>query len=343
MTTTRDNLIAALNGQTPDITPLSFYSWMTEDFLTDEWKRLYDAGLGICHHCRIVEEVMHGVRETTRHEKRGGETYVIQTRETPKGTIRHVHKDGWCIEHWLKTPQDYRVMIWITENTELVPRYEVFEQGQEMVGDWGVAVVLASRTPAMTINVDWAGTERFCMDLALETPELFELYDARKKLFMRETELVAKGPGRFVKWLENLTIGMLGPQRYTNLLVSIYEQCVPALEAAGKGVMVHYDGALSVIADEIAAAPFHIIESLTEPPEGDMMYDQCRKAWPDKAFWANINVELYYESEQVLRQAVIDKRQRAGKKALAFEISEDLPTNWRQSIPIALDTLRELG
>ncbi len=166
MTATRDNLITALNGGTPDITPLTFYSWMAEDFLTDEWKRLYDVGLGICHHCRIVEEVMHGVKETKRQETRGGETHVIEMRETPKGTIQQVHKDGWCIEHWLKSPQDYRIMTWITENTELVRRYEVFEEGEEMVGDWGLAVVLGSRTPAMTINVDWAGTEQFCMDLA---------------------------------------------------------------------------------------------------------------------------------------------------------------------------------
>ena len=342
MATTRENLTTALNGETPDITPLSFYSWMADDFLTDDWKRLYDAGLGICHHCRIVEEVMHGVQESTEQETRGGETYVIQIRETPKGTIRQVHKDGWCIEHWLKTPQDYSIMTWITENTELVPQYELFEQGREMVGDWGVAVVLGSRTPAMTINVDWAGTEQFCMDIAMEIPELFELYEARKKLFVLETQLLAEGPGRFVKWLENLTIGMLGPQRYTDLLVSIYQQCVPILEAADKRIMVHYDGALSVIVDEIAKAPFHMIESLTEPPEGDMTYDQARKAWPDKVFWANINVDLYYEPEQVLRQAVVDKRQRAGKKALAFEISEDLPTNWRESVPVVLDTLEEL-
>ena len=107
--------------------------------------------------------------------------------------------------------------------------------------------------------------------------------------------------------------------------------------------MVHYDGALNVIADEIARAPFHMIESLTEPPEGDMTYDQCRRAWPDKVFWANINVDLYSEPEQVLRKAVLQKRHRAGKKALAFEISEDLPANWQQSIPIVLATLKELG
>lgn len=341
--TTRDNLITALNGGTPEQTPLSFYSWMVPDFLTDEWKRLYDQGLGICHHCRVVNEIRHGVTETRSETVREDGTYVIQEKVTPRGTIRQVHRDGWCIEHWLKTPQDYQVMTWITENTELLPCYEAFAKGEELVGAWGLAVIWASRTPAMTINVDWSGTEQFCMDLALELPELFELYEARKRLFLQETELIAAGPGRFVKWFENLTIGMLGPQRYEDLLVSVYQECVPILEAAGKRVMVHYDGALSVIADQIARAPFHMIESLTEPPEGDMTYDQCRRAWPDKVFWANINVALYDEPEAVLRQAVVDKRQRAGKQALAFEISEDLPANWQQSIPIVLDTLRDLG
>ena len=341
--TTRDNLITALDGGTPEVTPLSFYSWMASDFLTDEWKRLYDLGLGICHHCQVVREGQHGVKETRAQTTRDDGTYVIEEKATPQGTIRQVHRDGWCIEHWLKTPQDYRVMTWITENTELVPCYEAFAEGEDKVGFWGLAVIWASRTPAMTINVDWAGTEQFCMDLALELPELFELYEARKRLFLQETQLIARGPGRFVKWFENLTVGMLGPQRYSDLLVSVYNECVPMLGAAGKRVMVHYDGALSVIADHIAQAPFHMIESLTEPPEGDMSYDQCRRAWPDKVFWANINVDLYAEPEPILRQAVVDKRQRAEKKALAFEISEDLPANWQQSIPIVLDTLRELG
>ena len=32
----------------------------------------------------------------------------------------------------------------------------------------------------------------------------------------------------------------------------------------------------------------------------------------------------------------------AGKKALAFEISEDVPENWKESVPVVLQTLQEL-
>ena len=68
----------------------------------------------------------------------------------------------------------------------------------------------------------------------------------------------------------------------------------PILDAGDKRVMVHYDGQLALIADQIAVAPYAIIDSLTEPPEGDMTYDECRRRWPSLVFWANINVGLYH-------------------------------------------------
>jgi len=347
---TRENIITALNGDVPEITPLTFYSWMVtidkkenEHLLfTDQWKRLYEMGLGVCHHVRVTREIQHGVKNSLETNKIGSDVIEVHTKDTPVGTIEQTFKNGWHQEYWIKTPDDYKVMTWITENTELVPCYDQFELGEELVGNDGISIILASRTPAMNINVDWAGTEQFCLDLALEVPELMELYDVRKKLFIQETELIAKGPGKFVKWLENLTISIMGPQKYAQLLVPMYEKCVPVYEAAGKRVMVHYDGQLSAIKDQIGKAPFHIIESLTEAPEGDMTYAECRESWPDKVFWANINVALYYQPAEILSQAVIDKRERAGKKGFLFSISEDMPTNYADSVPIVLKTLDKM-
>ncbi|MBC8472815.1 MAG: hypothetical protein ISS77_04405 [Phycisphaerae bacterium] len=348
---TRENIITALNGGIPEITPLTFYSWMltidkqeNEHLLfDDQWKRLYDMGLGICHHVHVTREVQHGVKDSIETKKIGSDVLEVHTKDTPVGSIQQTFKNGWHHEYWIKTPADYKVMTWIMDNTELVPCYDEFGRGEELVGDNGISIILASRTPAMNINVDWAGTEQFCLDLALEVGELMELYEARKKLFIQETELIAKGPGKFIKWLENLTISVMGPQKYGQLLVPIYEQCVPVYEAAGKRVMVHYDGQLSAIKDQIAKAPFHMVESLTEAPEGDMTYAECREIWPDKVLWGNINVALYYEPVEVLRQAVIDKRKRAGKKGFLFSISEDMPTNHNDSVPVVLETLSKIG
>jgi hypothetical protein len=346
MSTPRERLTTALEGGTPDRTPYSLYSWMmnreTEKGKA-AWQQVLEQGLALCHHCSTVQHIEHGVETLYTEERQGSDVYAITTKRCPAGELRMVRRNGWHHEDWIKTPGDYLLRQWMIENTEVRPAYENYEAAEEFVGEQGVVVVTGSRTPLMSINLDWAGTEHFCMDLALEVPELFSLYEAQRKLFYEETRLLAAGPGRFVKWFENLTISMLGPRRYRELLCNVYAETVPLLEAGGKRVMVHYDGELRCIADDIAAAPFHMIESLTEAPEGDMDYRECREAWPDKVFWGNLNVDLYYEPEAVLRQAVADKRERAGKRGFAFEVSEDLPQGWEQSLPVVLETLEELG
>lgn len=340
--TTRERLTTALDGGTPDITPFSIYSdWI--DLHDDSWRRLIDEGLGAVAQLSTVRSMAHGLERTSQDEVRAGRHYSTQTLTTPVGTLRSAHVDDWQTEWFVKTDEDYKTAQWIVEHTELAAAYEGYERADAQVGDRGLAVVTPPRSPAMAINLEWAGTERFCIDLALEVPELFDLYEAMKKQFIEYTRLVASGPGRFVDWNENLTVSMLGRDRYRQLLMPVYSTCVPILADAGKRVLVHYDGALSVIADLIAETPLHGIESLTEPPEGDMTYDECRAAWPDKVFWGNINVGCYALPPEQLRQAVVEKRNRAGKRGVAFEISEDLPPNWKSSIPLVLETLRELA
>jgi hypothetical protein len=351
--TTRDDLITALNGGTPEQTPLSIYDWFFTHprYEMADWIPLFDQGLGLCVHCSTADLVEHGVKDTVSYKIEGDWRYTIHRKETSAGTLQSVTMNSrsaprlieWTHEYWIKEPADYKTRQWIIEHTEVVPQYNEFERMEEWAGHLGVTVIGAGRTPAMSIQVDCAGDERFALDVALGVDELFELFEAEKKLFLELNRVIAAGPGRFVKWNENLTISMLGPKRYAVLLMPVYREAVPILEAAGKRVMVHYDGELKAIADQIATAPFHIIQSLTEPPEGDMLLDECRAAWPDKALWSNINVGLYSLPPEALRQAVMAMRQRAGKKALAFEVSEDVPENWRESVPVVLQALQDLG
>ena len=356
--TTRENLTAALDGAIPETTPFSFYSWMDkgmvknglgaddpnpEDLLyANPLPELYEQGLGLCHHVGIVDHIEHGVENTTEEKVENGATYMITTKKTPVGTIRKINRDGWHYRDWIEEPNDYLVWKWIVDNSELVPRFERLAIEEERIGDNGICVVLGSRTPALKMNVDLAGVMRFCTDLAEGTDEFHALYESLLVKFMAETELLATAPGHFVKWLENLTAPVFGPKYYEELVASVYKKAVPMLEAKGKRVMVHYDGQLSFLKDTIRDAPIHIIESLSEAPEGDLTYDECRSLWPDKAFWGNLNVGLYQEPKEVLQEAVRGKVERAGKRGFAMEISEQMPANWQTMIPIVLETLRSV-
>jgi hypothetical protein len=156
-------------------------------------------------------------------------------------------------------------------------------------------------------------------------------------------ELTAAGPGRFVSVLENFTAESLGPKRYEEFLLPVYQECFPVLQNAGKIVGAHYDGQLASCKDLIAAAPIDLIESLTPPPEGDMTLTEARETWPDKLLWSNINVDCYYLPPQQLRDLVLNRVAEAapdGRK-LAFEVSEQYPDNWPESLPVVLDALKE--
>jgi len=93
----------------------------------------------------------------------------------------------------------------------------------------------------------------------------------------------------------------------------------------------------------LARAPIDLIESLTPPPEGDQTLAEARAAWPDKLFWSNINVACYQLPPAELREVVLERVEQAapdGRK-LAFEVSEQYPANWRESLPVVLEALKE--
>ena len=273
--------------------------------LPREWRELLDQGLGVCRHCDIIKE--------------------SGTPRGPRGGIRG--------------ERDYETARRMVEEAEMEADPGLFEAMEADIGGHGVTVLELFRSPMQTINIDIAGTERFCLDYGLEIPGLFELHDALRRQFMRRVELVAKAPGKYVKMLENPTLPLLGPGFYEKWLLPVYHETVKILRRHGKRLMLHLDGQLSCARDLVADSPFHMVESLTEPPEGDMTYDQCRELWPDKVLLGNINVGLYQLPADSFRKELEAKLGRAGRRAFAFEISEALPSNWRAQAPVVLDVL----
>lgn len=346
MTTTRQRMSTVFDGGTPDITPFYAYNWFANDMLRNGGEPLFKQGLGIKEHAYTIDYVEHGVETSTEERKVGADTYETTIKQTPVGRISQTRKNGWHHEDWIKEPEDYLTLKWIVDHCELIPRNELFEECEERIGDRGLTVVLgthihSSRSPLMSINIDWAGTEQFCMDMGEALEELLALHESKMHRFEEEMHLIAKGPGKYVKLFENLSIDMLGPARYRSYLVDAYKRAVEILEPAGKRLMVHYDGHLAAIRDDITAAPIHMVESLSEAPEGDLTYEQCRAAWPDKALLCHINLDLYKKTPEAMREAVLDKLARLGKRGVAFSISEATPENWQTMVPVILDALEE--
>ncbi len=337
-------LQAFLAGERPDEIPFTTYFSKDRNMLRDpRWQPLFDQGLGVTFHVYPYEEVPRGVELVEDSWREQGALVTRQVQRTPVGEISATWTDGWQRKYWLETPADYRVMTWIVQHTDVVPRYEGFLAEEAALPPFGTALSIIRRTPLQTILVDLAGLERFALHLFEYEEEVRALYDALLAQFRRRVEIAAAGPGRFVANLENFTAETLGPRRYAEFLLPVYEECYPLLHAAGKVVGTHYDGRTASCRELIAGSPIDLIESLTAPPEGDQTLAEARAVWPDKLFWANINMGAYDLPPRELHDLVLRMVADAAPdgRRLAFEISEDLPPRWQESIPVILNALRE--
>lgn len=340
----RERINAFWNGERPDQIPYTIYWNEWRHTCKDPaWEGLYHKGLGVTWYLRSFTMRAPTVAVEDTKTTEGGVTVRRVVKRTPVGEIYALWEDGWDKKFYLETPEDYRVMTYIVDNTEIVPAYEEYQAKADALPPWGIAIPELWRTPLQQIQVDLAGLENFSLHLIEYEEEVRALYEALLRQFRRITEVVAKGPGRYVSNLENFMANTLGPRRYAEFLLPVYSECFPVLHAAGKIVGCHYDGQLAACRDLIAKAPIDLIESLTPPPEGDLSLAEARAAWPDKLFWSNINVSSYELAPADLRKLVLDRVAQGAPdgRRLAFEVSEQYPANWKQSMPVVLDALME--
>jgi len=345
----RERLEAFWSGERPDRVPFTAY----EGLLPPDWsdpviRQMFRDGLGVLRFVPTWATRYSGdVQVVEQTGSEGAKTVRRQTWRTPLGEVSAVWKDGWQQKHFLETAADYRVMTYIARHTHYTADYAAFRTEEVYLPPYMVPVPRLGRTPLQAILVDYAGIAGFSLHLVEYPEELHELYEALRANFRQQIEIVARGPGRYINILENLTLDTIGPRRFERFLLPVYEETFGMLHEAGKLVGCHYDGQIRVAKDVVARSPVDLIESLTPPPEGDFTLAEARAAWPNKLLWANVNLGCYELAADDLQQEMW-RRARDGApdgRRLAFEVSEDVPTRWRESMPVVLAALNhiELG
>lgn len=340
----REWLEAFWSGERPEQVPYTIYWWEWEGCAKDPaWQPMFDAGLRVTF---TTPTAMERTKDLEREEStyvENGHQMRKQVMRTSVGTLTATWRDGWPDTYWLKEPEDYRILRHIVENTEVVADYSAVPNAQRDLGEIAIVHACIPRTPLQAILVDYAGLENFSMHVLMYEEEVRGLYEAMLNNFRKSVEIVAQGEPRYVESYENFTSETLGPDRYRDFLLPVYRECFPILEEAGKIVGVHYDGRIASCKGLVAQAPIDVIESFTTPPEGDMSLAEAREAWPGKRIWCNINVSDYALPPAELRRRVLHAVQEgaADGRGLAFEVSEHLPRNWRESMPVVLEALRE--
>jgi hypothetical protein len=342
----RERIEAFWSGERPDRIPFTIYLWLLQQYEVVDDPALgpmYEAGLlttwGLNTFGSRAKNVEQG-HDSWTEEGQKAERYTMRT---PVGEITSTYREGWHAKYFLETAADYRVMQYVVEHTEIFPQHEAFAQAEQEHGEHCIVHAGLGRSPIQTVLVDYAGLENFGWHLAELEEEIEALCEALLRNLRAAAEITAEGPGRYVSVLENFTADTMGPARFRRYHLPVYEELFPLLQSAGKIVGTHFDGRLASCQEAIAGSPIDLLESLTPPPEGDLTLAQARAAWPDKLFWSNINLETYDLPPERIRATVLEAVRQAAPdgRRLAFEVSEDLPRRWRESMPVILAALQE--
>lgn len=342
---TKERINTFFEGGKPDKIPYTIYGNAWKELKNSgEWEELFKAGLGVTTHVPTTESINTDVNYSEKRYSENGKDILRISMDTPVGEIYFLSANGWTQRYWIETPKDYEVMTYIVKNSKIKPCYEKFYSVEKEIESFGVPLVYSGRTPMQTILVDYVGLENFAYHLYDFEDEISELYDALLKSFEKKIDITASGPGKYISVLENFTAETMGPKRFEKYHMPVYNKYFPILKQAGKIVGTHFDGKLESCSELIGKSPIDVIESLTPPPEGDMLLKDCRRIWKDKLFWTNINVSNYYLPPKELKDVVkklVEEGSKDGRN-FAFEISEQTPDNWKESIPVVLEALEEI-
>ena len=342
----RNRLNQALNGNIIRYPVYAVYDWFVINRKID-WQSLFDLGLGRINHASLMEiERPHlKIEETLSSEGKHQRTDIRWITEI--GELHECTINGWKHEHLIKTPNDYRILRRALEDVRFLPTNKFFDESEQELEDSGITIGQFGqfnelgylRTPFQVVQIDFAGLERFSMDIAVELYELMELLEMMNGQMLEAFSCVSRTRAIQIKLWENLSIETIGPDMYRKHLVPLYNRITKILDGTGKKLQVHYDGKLQLIADDIGKLGFNGLDSLTPPPEGDMSIAEARHCWPEKFLWIHPSLGLDDLSDDQVIGNILQMVQDAGSR-FCLQLSEEVPPNWKRTIPLIIKTLK---
>jgi hypothetical protein len=334
--------------EAPDQVPLTVYDWILPRGLAE--RLLREAGVGLIVRLPAHRVEHREVEILTREYREGARTLVRRTIRTPVGEVwqtleadRAYGTSNWIREHFIKAPDDYRVMEFYFRDAVYRDNLDAIREADRRLGSDGVVMVRVAKAPLQEMLYQLMGYEQFAIDYLERRGHFDALHATMAKRYTELYELAAATPAPFVQLGDNISGDVVGRERFRTYLMPEYRRLRACLHGAGKQLAVHMDGRLKPLAEEIAAADVDIVEALTPPPMGDLSIKEARERWPGKALWVNFTSSVHVEQWEVIAAHARRLLDEAGtRRGFALSVTEDAPVEaLERSLGVIAAVLRE--
>jgi hypothetical protein len=335
--TVRQRVEAALHWEPVDQIPFTTYPGVIPD--AEEARRLCGMGLGISQRVPLVSGRTPNVTTESVDYQEKGARYRRTTARTPVGGVHTTSRlnaaygSEWYVDHYVKGPDDYRVVEFMVRDTAWEPNYEAFHQAVAQLGEDGYVSGNFGYSPLMEMRVNLLGMQRFAEDMH-DRPDLFwSLYETLREKHREVYPMLAASPAELVIYCGNCSPEVLG-RRFEEHVLPCYNELGEQLHARGKMLGCHLDADNRLWAEAVARSELDVIEAFTPAPDTDMSVADARAVWPDKVLWINYPSSLHLATAERIRGATGELlAQAAPGRGFIIGITENIPDpQWRTSL-----------
>ncbi len=251
--TMRKRMLGIMHGQPVDRVPFVTYDQLVgaNDRL---WEPLGRDNVGIIRWSGVHAAEAPHCRFDWEEREESGHRSVQVTLHTPEGTLTReawrepVYNSLASVRHYIKEPEDYRLLCAYLRDIVIRADYDRYLNDLREVGDDGVVMVTANRTPYQQLWVEWVSLEDLAWHLA-ECPEAVEecvalLADIETRIFTIIRDACAGLPIDYVNIPDNITAPAIGEHYFRRYCLPLYHTLGEMLAGTDALFAVHMDGDL---------------------------------------------------------------------------------------------------
>jgi hypothetical protein len=281
-----------------------------------------------------------------------GETHWQRiTLHTPRGPLyeerafEQAYESSSIRKHFVQEAEDYEVLWAYLKDAQILEDYARYYRDQAELGEGGTPLVAVERTPYQQLWIQWVGIDRLGYHFA-DFPERVEhTVDLLRRRARCIGEIAYRSPAPFVDFPDNITAPTIGPRRFREFCVPLYNELADMLAERQAIVFVHMDGDLKPLWSAIGASQVRGLDSFSPQPDNDTSVADAVRLWPEMRLFINFPSSVHLRPPEQVRAEAESILQAAGHTGrLQIQLSENVPFGvWRSSLPAIAAAIEAFG
>ena len=306
--TNRERLTAILEGRPPDRIPwiprllLWYNAHKKWDALPEKYRDWSlrdierDLGMGTpARSGRVFSTAVKGVE--TRVDRKGREVlteYVtpvgtIRTRQTVSPELERAALGGRVLSRMIERPEDYEVVEYIIEHTEVIPTYEEYERYDEEIGEDGLPMVSCGDCPMNQILREYLGFEWGYLELYDHPDKVEHLLTVLTEHKREINRIAAASPARMILNGVHFDSTMTPPPIFDRYFKPYLQEVANLYHENGKALVYHADADARLLLRPVLASGIDMAECFVTEPMVPCTLREAREVWgTDLIIWGGV-------------------------------------------------------